>query len=260
VNLLMVPTCALFGILGGWWLAAFASLVLGLAAYEFITLYRAGGNSPLVWVTVPTVMALPLLRQAFGFQHSDLVLAAAVVISMVACSVLQERRGNFFALSWAATLAGILYLGWLGAYVVSLRNLPNGMWWTLIVFPAVSLTDAGGYLFGRWLGRHKMSLRVSPNKTWEGYAGGVFFAIAGGLLLSWLWGIVSPEITLFKGTLLSAVIGITVQFGDIGESMLKRSFGMKDSSNLLPGHGGMMDRIDSSLFAAVIGFYVVSLL
>jgi phosphatidate cytidylyltransferase len=112
-------------------------------------------------------------------------------------------------------------------------------------------------VIGKRFGKHQLSPRVSPKKTWEGYLGGILFAMILTPLLAAGWHLRAPAVTPLDGLIIGAVISVFAPLGDLGESMLKRQFGLKDSSNLLPGHGGAMDRIDTWLWAAAIGYYLV---
>ena len=130
----------------------------------------------------------------------------------------------------------------------------------LLVLPSVWLADSGAYFIGRSFGRHKLSPRLSPKKTWEGYIAGLFFGTLGTVGLVALWRIwAGPEfaITLWEGALLGLLLSAFPTLGDLGESMIKRQSGVKDSGNLLPGHGGAFDRIDSWLWAEPIGYYFI---
>jgi phosphatidate cytidylyltransferase len=167
------------------------------------------------------------------------------------------RHPKTAATDFCITLAGIFYLGWLGAFFFSLRDLPHGQWWFLVALPAVWLADAGAFLFGRKFGRHRMAPLVSPNKTWEGYIGGIITGTLLTVLLAALWQLAAPAIRIEVAAVLGLVIAMVTPLGDLGESMIKRQFGVKDSSNILPGHGGMMDRIDSWIWAAAIGYYLI---
>jgi len=122
------------------------------------------------------------------------------------------------------------------------------------------LADTGGYVFGKRLGRHLLSPHVSPNKTWEGYIGGIFFGVLASLLFGSLWHVRAPAVTIPRAFVIGLVLSVIAPLGDLGESMIKRQFGLKDSGSILPGHGGMMDRLDSWLWAATIGYYLVRLI
>jgi phosphatidate cytidylyltransferase len=155
-------------------------------------------------------------------------------------------------------LSGIFYIGWLGAYLISLRELPDGLWWILLVLPSVWLADSGAYFVGRAMGKRKFSPRLSPKKTWEGYIGGVIIGALGSILLAFIITMIKPGVmTPLQGGMMGLILALVTPLGDLGESMVKRQFGIKDSSNIIPGHGGVFDRIDSWLWAGVIGFYVI---
>ena len=142
-----------------------------------------------------------------------------------------------------------------------LRNLGDGEWWILVVLPAVWLADSGAYFIGSKFGRSKMTPRLSPNKSWEGYFGGITFAVIGTpLLVQWYYQLgLNPdgEITIVRAAVIGILMGIVPTLGDLGESMIKRQMGKKDSGTLLPGHGGIFDRIDSWLWAAPFGYFAI---
>ena len=130
----------------------------------------------------------------------------------------------------------------------------------ILVLAAVFLADSAAYFIGRRFGQHKLSPRLSPKKTWEGYLAGVVAGTLGAALVAYLWSLWAGAdftVTPWQGALLGLVISVITTLGDLGESMLKRQSGVKDSSNLIPGHGGVFDRIDSWLWAAPIGFYFI---
>ena len=131
----------------------------------------------------------------------------------------------------------------------------------LLALPIVWLVDAGAYLVGTRLGRHKLAPRLSPHKTWEGYFGGVIFGVLGGTILGGLIFVLNGSATAInplRGAMLGLVLAVLTPLGDLGESLIKRQVGAKDSGDLLPGHGGVFDRIDSWLWAGVLGFYFIS--
>ncbi len=258
VNIFLVPIFASLIAWSGWLYALFIAVILGIAAWEYTCLFTSGGFRPAGAVIVAGVTLLTLGRAWQGFIFSDVLLAMCVIIAMAVHVVDYERGCQNAATNFGITLGGILYLGWLGPYLISLRHIPDGQWWLLLALPAIWIADAGAYIFGKRFGRHKMAPRVSPGKTWEGYFGGILSGCAGAVLLACLWNLAAPVVTPSKGLVIGLTLSVLAPLGDLGESMLKRQFGVKDSSNLLPGHGGMLDRIDTWIWAAVLGYYLVT--
>jgi phosphatidate cytidylyltransferase len=246
---------------GGAVYAALMTVILALAAWEYVHLLRLGGLQPAGLVVLAGTVALVASRALDGFQSADWLISLLILASMAYHLVAYERGRDQAGTDFGVTLGGIFYLGWIGAYLISLRNLPEGAWWVLVALPAAWLADTGAYLVGSQIGRHKMTIRLSPKKSWEGYLAGILFAVVGTALLAVLWRVwAGPEsaITPVRGAWLGLVMGLLTILGDLGESMIKRQVGEKDSGNLLPGHGGAFDRIDSWLWAGVIGYYVIT--
>lgn len=257
VALVLLPFGVALLLHGGWLLALVAVAVLGYAAWEYYLMFQRGGYKPSAPVLIAGVAVLVLARQAFQFEGTGLLLSFAVLLSMGTQVVHYESGDDTAAVDFNITLGGILYLGWLGAYLVSLRQLPQGQWWLLLVLAACWIGDAAAYLVGRKIGKHKLSQRVSPNKSWEGYIAGIVGAALGTWLVALIFTQFGSEILPTKGLLIGLVMAVITPLGDLGESMLKRGFGLKDSSQILPGHGGIMDRIDSWLWAGAIGYYLI---
>lgn len=162
-------------------------------------------------------------------------------------------RAEHPTLDWAMTVAGALYLGFLLSHMVTLRLYPDGFAWTVLVLALTWLDDTAAYFTGLAWGRHKLWPRISPKKTWEGLAGGTVTVLAcGPLLAPWLVGI-----PWWQGLALAALIAIAAPFGDFSMSLFKRAAHVKDSSNLIPGHGGILDRLDSLLFTFPAAVYFV---
>lgn len=207
----------------------FAVLVAGLLPLApWWAREHAGGAYP-EWMGIALAFAALGLLVATLFRDGDLERAPA--------------RASASALSW-------LYCGLLVATVVAIR-LRFGFGWVILAFVVTWLNDTFAYFAGRFLGRHKMLPKISPKKTWEGFAGGVVGSVAGALFLlavfpaGWLPGL--DVLGCFVVGLGGAVLG---PIGDLAESMLKRAAGVKDSGRLIPGHGGLLDRIDALLFVA----------
>lgn len=258
VAILFIPVGVFVIARGGWLFAIVVALGLSYGAWEYWNMFRHGGYHPSGPVLIVGVAAITLARMLPDLSAVELVLSAVVMAAMSMHLFQYEKAGDrASAIDFNITVGGVLYLGWLGSFLISLRALPDGLWWILLVLPAVWMADGAAYFAGRSLGKHRMSRYASPKKTWEGYAGGVIGAALFTLLLATLWHLRAPAVTPVKGLILGLTIGILSPMGDLGESMLKRGFGVKDTSQIIPGHGGVMDRIDSWLWAVPIGYFLI---
>lgn len=243
-------------LLGGWAYAIAVVLILAGAGWEYWRIFRQGGYSPSAVLIIGGVALLALARMALDLNGSAAILAGLVLASMAVHVIEYDRGQEKSATDFAIDLGGIMYLGWIGSYLIDLRNLPDGKWLVLLALPSVWLADTAAYLIGRQFGRHKIAPRASPGKSWEGYIAGIIFGIPATGLLALLWSKGGASTTFIQGMVLGLVLATITPLGDLGESMIKRQFGVKDSSHLIPGHGGIMDRIDSWLWAVVISYYL----
>jgi phosphatidate cytidylyltransferase len=261
VALVLLPVALGVIYLGGWIFALAIAAIAALASLEYAKLFHAGGLCPSGVFIAGGSALLVLTRQWSGFEHAPLLVSLLVLACMAYFLVTFERGNQHAAIDFGITLSGVFYMGWLAAYLVSLRALPDGMWWVLTVLAAVWIADSMAYVVGSRIGRHKMTPRLSPKKSWEGYFGGIIFGIPITALLAVLWQVLAgAPIAVAPGNaaVLALAIGTLTVLGDLGESMIKRQFGVKDSGHLLPGHGGVFDRIDSWLWAGVIGYYLIT--
>ncbi len=263
VSLLLLPV-VLWVIADGQWLfLAAVALVLGLAAAEWGLMFRHVGLRPSVPILVAGVVVITGARFFLGFEAMPVILAALCLAAMTWHLVDYERGADRSGSAFGITLSGTIYLGWIGAYLVSLRRLPDGEWWFLVALSSVWLADSAAYFIGREYGRHKLCPRLSPKKTWEGYLASVIAGALSGAGLAVVWHIgagPSSPVNAWTGLIVGTAIGTLAPLGDVGISMVKREVGLKDSGNLLPGHGGALDRIDSWLWAGVLGYYLAVLL
>jgi phosphatidate cytidylyltransferase len=259
VVVILLPTAFAIIAAGGWIFAAGVALVLGLAAAEYAALFRAHGLALSTPLLVAGVAALALGRQADGFGSGPAILAMSGLALMTWHLIDYERGAGRSGTDFAVGLGGVAYLGWVGAYLVSLRSLPDGVWWLLTALPAVWIGDSAAYFIGRAIGRRRLAPRLSPKKTWEGYLAGIVGAAAAGAGFAALWTVAAPTggVSAGRGLILGAVMGILTPLGDLGISMIKREVQIKDSGTILPGHGGALDRLDSWLWAGVLGYYLV---
>jgi phosphatidate cytidylyltransferase len=230
------------------------------AAVEYVNMFRAVKYDPNMYITVGGVALILFIRMFFP-QFAMPFFAVAILATLAYHLIAYERGRDQAALDFATTLAGITYIGWIGSYLLDLRNLPEGGWWLMLVMCCVWMGDSGAYSLGRAYGKHKMAPRLSPKKSWEGYAASVFSGMLAGIFFTYAfttYGNLTGDIAIWQGAILGLILGALPPLGDLGESMIKRQSGIKDSSDIIPGHGGFFDRVDSWLWGAVIGYYFLT--
>ncbi len=235
---------------------ALTLLLIGVGSIALQELYRMSfqsrRNRPLFVVGL-VAFALVLAHTHVSLTLAEVLLASAIslVIAMFFIPGSREQR-------WADTLTtflGLLYVGVTLSTVVSVRSLPTGEWLVLFLAVVTWASDSGAYYTGTLWGKHLLIPSISPKKTVEGVFGGLLLAIAAALVAQ-IW--FTSQLSLLDALLLGILITISGLFGDLFESMLKRRQGVKDSGGILPGHGGMLDRLDSLLFTAPTFYYYVT--
>lgn len=235
------------------------SLMLLIAGWEFYDMARRAGHRPMMLTGLVTIAVLlfdafahtdPALKNIIGADDwPSQILTAALVITLT-IGIFKHADG--WLTGWAYTFAGVLYVGWLGAFFILVRELPNGMLWTTYALVLAWITDSGAYLAGTNFGKHGFFRSISPKKTWEGAIGGWVSTIGVALILGFML-----DLPLEHRILFGLGLALAATVGDLVESLFKRQTGVKDSSNIIPGHGGLLDRMDSLLFAAVFTYYYV---
>ncbi len=183
---------------------------------------------------------------------TPLLITSAIVILLIWFLIVSPKDTAFS--NWTWTMVGILYTGWLLSYWVELRDLTDGKYWALLAIFTTFACDTSAFFIGRTWGKHRLAPRISPGKTWEGAVGGALGAITSCLIFKVIFPL---PINYWGVILLGFIIGLFAQLGDLVESILKRSAGVKDSGKTIPGHGGILDRIDSLIFTGVIVYYYV---
>lgn len=200
---------------------------------------------------------IPFCREvcAGGFGASAIL--SGVVILAFADALLFEADVPSAPRRVGLAVLGAAYPGILLASLLVLRRFPRGEWWILLALAVTWLNDSFAYFAGRAFGRHKLYERISPSKTWEGALGGLAGSILGAVVIARVW---IPALPAWGAALIGVGAAVLGPIGDLSESMLKRAFGAKDSGRLLPGHGGLLDRIDALLFNAPFVLLCASLI
>ena len=238
------------------------AVILLMAAFEFVQLFHKIGYRPSYFLSVIGILLVLLGRWIFGESSAGPLLSLVLLLAIIAALIEYERGDKDAAVHFAINLAGMLYLGWIGSFLIPLRGMPHGLGWTLTALPATWLADSGAYFIGRWLGKTKMTPKLSPNKTWAGLLGGIAAGTLSGLLLVLLWravGFLAAETPLWQGLITGFVVALLTPLGDLMISLFKRTAGVKDTGSLIPGHGGVLDRIDTWIWAGMLGYYLVLL-
>lgn len=262
ISALVLGIPALFAVIaGGWWYALVMMLVLGVAALEFTNLlarrdHRVFGGLMLLWT---------------GFALADRIFpnfallepSMAVLLLYAICWMLvRYSQGTTNAITgFAFTVMGGLFLGWGGAHFLALRALDDGLFWMLVVILSVWCTDTASYFVGSAIGRTSMLPAISPGKTWEGYVGGIAGGLVGSVTFMALWQTTGGDVEAHAVHCLTiGLIAATIgPFGDFAVSALKRYTDVKNASRLIPGHGGMLDRIDTLIMTGLFSYYYLTL-
>lgn len=240
-------------VFGGLLYFLYVGFFIIMAAWEYVQMFQAAGYKPNAILTVGGTLALLLVR-AFRPDWMAEAYTVLILVAMTYHLYIFERGRHEAALDFVISLGCLTYLGWVAGYILDLRALPLGGWWVMLVFPVVWLADSGAYMIGARYGKHKMLKRLSPKKSWEGFFAGVLMGTLYGGFFAFAYSKFGPlHISIAQGVLLGLVLSSVTTLGDLGESLVKRFTGAKDSGTFLPGHGGAFDRIDSLIWAAVIG-------
>ena len=247
-----VPVILAAVFFGSWVFAALVLAIVVIGGYEYGKMVEVNGYHFLPWIYYPSAVILVVLTQLFSENPG--ILPAALFLSFAAYMllfILGKRELDEVAVN----LAAVIYLPVTMCTAILLRAVDgNGMWFLFLLLIIQWFTDSGAYLLGSAFGRHKLMPKVSPKKSVEGAVGGIIVAVIGALLLNVFTDLMPVVLMIF-----TAVFGsIGGQLGDLCESAVKRWAGVKDSGTLIPGHGGVLDRFDSMLFASPLLYLIVS--
>ena len=216
-----------------------------------------------IFLTLPASLPVtyPGMQPLFEGVSWREVLLGMFAFYLIALEVMRPNQNSMYSVIF--TLFGYLYIPWLFGYVITLRYTPDGvlgLWYLMLPMLAIIASDVGAYVVGKLFGRRKLAPQLSPNKTLEGAFGGLGLAIL--IVTATAYGLEhwrSIQVDLYDAILFSVLVASAAQLGDLFESLIKRWAGVKDAGGLLPGHGGVLDRIDSMLFAVPVTYYFVML-
>jgi len=245
----LIPVVAVAVYFGGTWLGTVVLIAVALAMIELVHLLRKHGLRP----SVIAALFLALLLAADGSWPKLQLLSPTLLLLCIvppSIAVFHHNRPGSLE-TWGLLAAGALYVGYGASHVGRLRAVPDGLAWLATALVSTWICDTVAYAVGMHLGRHRLAPKISPKKSWEGAFGG----LGGALLVAMIAGPLFLGIGLGWSTLLGLLIAVAATFGDLAESVIKRQVGVKDSGHLIPGHGGMLDRIDSLLFVVPVVYW-----
>ncbi len=234
-------------------------IIITLCSREFVKILRYKGFHPSLSIILFSAIVFATLT---FFHRFDMVPSMLTLTIMASFLTVLFRGRQPYIVNVATTTLGALYCGWLPCHILLIRQIgldrvaafqfapSEGLSFLMFVFLAVALTDIGAYYFGVRFGKHKLAEVISPKKTIEGAIGGAACAILVSIL-----GIFYIDISLCQAIIGGILITLSAQLGDLSESLIKRDAGVKDSSDILPGHGGMLDRFDGYIFAIPVAYY-----
>ena len=231
----------------------FIAAIAILGSFEFFPLIGVSKKHPITILgSIGVLLFIGMAR--FGMEYTAPLLTASVTLPLI--WLVFQSDVKHAAINWAWLIVGILYLGWMLSHFIPMRQLENGRDWVILAILGNVASDTIAFHCGLKWGRHRMAPRISPAKSWEGAAAGFIGTVAIVIIL----GRYLPTLKLpyWQSVDLGVLIGFFAPLGDLAESMLKRSTGIKDSGNCLPGHGGILDRLDSILFTVVVVYYYVT--
>lgn len=248
--LIGIPLLVFIISVGESWLALAVLFLIINGTFEFKAMLKNRGNKILMFPIIlgELVLIWGAWTQSANWFNYGLGLSFLIILFL---SVLKYPKINLEDI--AASIFILIYVGWSLTHIVLLRNIPNGALVLIYLFLVIWSTDTGAYFAGRFLGKTKLAPLVSPNKTIEGAIGGLLLS----LLAAFMFNIFFPIFTLPILFVTAFLISVLGQVGDLAESCFKRLAGIKDSGKIIPGHGGILDRFDSTILTAPALFYLL---
>jgi len=242
---------------GGWIYTAGLGIILAIAAWEYARLFEKGGYAPAKFtLTLGTFLIAMSCKSTDGnvvFAAFGLVIMAIIIYHVSTYNNHQNTAG----LDLPISLGGVAFIAFMGIFLVKLRFLPEGMFWLLQCLLPAGISDVGAFFIGSLFGSHKIAPQLSPKKTVEGYLGGVLTSALIGFGMGLLLGSYSSSFSAMRGLWIGMAVGLICPLGDFAKSIFKRQFGAKNTGTLIPGHGGVLDRIDTWLIAGIVSYFII---
>jgi phosphatidate cytidylyltransferase len=228
-------------------------LLVYLGLRELYNLTHKKGTEPsLIWGFLLSLyfIFLPLFDK-YNLDYNKINIIVFIILSYFISQFFKKNYSMMLS-NISLTIFGSIYVGYLFSFIIRIKNLPNGNYFLIFLLFITWINDVAAYIIGIKFGKNKIFPKISPMKTIEGSLGGIIFGVISVFIFkNWI------NLTFDKIILLGLIITIIAQLGDLFESMLKRCIGVKDSGNIIPGHGGILDSFDSLLFAAPVFYYCI---
>lgn len=242
---------------GGWVYAAGLGAILAIAAWEYARLFEKGGYAPAKIMLALGTFLIALSGKSGEAPLTDAALGLVILAIIIYHVATYNDHQSTAALDLTISLGGVAFIAFIGIFLIKLRFLPQGMFWLLQCLLPAGLSDVGAFAVGSLFGSHKIAPQLSPNKTVEGYLGGVFTSMLVGYAVGLILGNFNPLFGGLSGLGIGLLVGLICPLGDFAKSIFKRQFGLKNTGTLIPGHGGVLDRIDTWLIAGIVSYFLV---
>jgi phosphatidate cytidylyltransferase len=260
-SVVFIPCFVIITNAGGYHFLLLIDSVIFVGMWEFYRMMEAKGIRPYKLIGIFCALVLSWYVFLRNGVYANLFLTLVLVTLM--CLEITRKETKTATAHIATTILGVMYIGFLGSHLIMLREHPlrinldygYGASFVFLAFVITWAGDTGAYLVGSLVGRTPLIPRISAKKTWEGSAGGLAFAIAAALIARETF---APYLELWHALALGVLAGVVGQFGDLFESLIKRDAEIKDTSEMIPGHGGVLDRFDSLLFSAPLIYYFLA--
>jgi len=244
-------------IIGGWVYTIGLAVILALATWEYTRMFIHGGYAPAQIIVTAGAAACAVagsLPEHFWLTAVFTVSISMAIIYHVFTFPAHSQTGG---IDFAISLSALAFIGFLGSFLVRIRFLPDGLFWIIIAIAPAGISDIAAYIIGSRFGNHQLVPELSPGKSAEGFIAGIIAGTLSGIAAAWISSAVGANITWKQGLITGIIVGTTCPLGDLAKSLVKRQFGLKNTGSIIPGHGGVLDRIDTWLWAGPAVYFLI---